>query len=199
MARNMARAGAELVPATVTDEADVDHWPLDADVTIRLVQAIAAGCAAAPALNAWLDGERLAWRLHETVDVGVAVDSDDGLFVVVLRDAGRRSAAELRRDLDRLEEAVRARTVERADLHGATIGLSNFGTLGGRFAALVAVPPRVAILGAGRIAPRVVAVEGVPAVRRMLPLSLTFDHRAVTGGEATRFLAAVIATLRGVS
>jgi len=68
--------------------------------------------------------------------------------------------------------------------------------LGGRHAALVVIPPQVAIVGAGRIAPQVVAVEGQPAVRRTLPLSLTFDHRAVTGGEAARFMAALIDDLR---
>jgi pyruvate dehydrogenase E2 component (dihydrolipoamide acetyltransferase) len=81
------------------------------------------------------------------------------------------------------------------DLRGATIALSNFGMIGGRHAALVVMPPQVAILGAGAIAERVVAIEGKPAVRRTLPLSLTFDHRAVTGGEAARFLAACMETL----
>ena len=67
--------------------------------------------------------------------------------------------------------------------------------LGGRYAALAIVPPQFAILGAGRAAPRVVAVDGKPAVRRLLPLSLTFDHRVATGGEAARFLAASVADL----
>jgi pyruvate dehydrogenase E2 component (dihydrolipoamide acetyltransferase) len=65
----------------------------------------------------------------------------------------------------------------------------------GRYASLALVPPQVAIVGAGRIAPRVVAIDGRAAVHRILPLSLTFDHRAVTGGEAARFLAAMIADL----
>ena len=73
--------------------------------------------------------------------------------------------------------------------------LSNFGTFAGRYADPVVVPPTVAILGAGRIRPEVVAVGGQPAVHRILPISLTFDHRAVTGGEAARFLAAVLRDL----
>jgi 2-oxoisovalerate dehydrogenase E2 component (dihydrolipoyl transacylase) len=87
-----------------------------------------------------------------------------------------------------MKRDVLARTVPLDELRGATITLSNFGTLGGRHAALVVVPPQLAIVGAGRIVPRVIAVAGQPAVRRLLPLSLTFDHRAVTGGEAARFL-----------
>src|ERR1700686_1957877 len=74
---------------------------------------------------------------------------------------------------------------------GATIPLSNFGMIGGRFASLVVVPPQVAIVGAGRIAPQVVAHQGQASVRRVLPLSLTFDHRVVTGGEAARFIVAL--------
>jgi pyruvate dehydrogenase E2 component (dihydrolipoamide acetyltransferase) len=70
--------------------------------------------------------------------------------------------------------------------------LSNFGALGGRFAALVVVPPQVAILGAGRVCPGLVEAASGPAIRHVLPLSLTFDHRVVTGGEAARFLAAAI-------
>jgi 2-oxoisovalerate dehydrogenase E2 component (dihydrolipoyl transacylase) len=76
-----------------------------------------------------------------------------------------------------------------------TITLSNFGMIGGRFASLVVVPPQVAIIGAGRAEQRVVVDRGQQVIRRMLPLSLTFDHRVVTGGEAARFLAAVKSAL----
>ncbi|MFZ1489084.1 MAG: 2-oxo acid dehydrogenase subunit E2, partial [Ilumatobacteraceae bacterium] len=81
------------------------------------------------------------------------------------------------------------------DLRGQTITLSNFGIFTGRYAALVVVPPQVAIIGAGRVRDEVVAHDGRPAVRAVLPLSLTFDHRVVMGGEAARFLAALIADL----
>ena len=103
--------------------------------------------------------------------------------------------ASLRRDLDALKAATRARTVMLTDLRDPTITLSNFGTLAGRQAALVILPPQVAIVGAGRIAP--VAVprgEGV-TFSHSLPLSLTFDHRVVTGGDAARFLKAMIEDL----
>ena len=133
--------------------------------------------------------------MHDRVDLGIATDTADGLFVPVLRDVGNRDTADLRAGLDRMKADIEARRVPPEELRGATITLSNFGMLGGRFAALVVVPPQVAILGAGRIAPAVVAVDGAPAVRRILPLSLTFDHRAVTGAEAARFLAAAAADL----
>jgi pyruvate dehydrogenase E2 component (dihydrolipoamide acetyltransferase) len=84
-------------------------------------------------------------------------------------------------------------------LRGATITLSNFGMIGGRFANLIVVPPQVAIVGAGRIDDRMLVRDGTPAVRRVLPLSLTFDHRVVTGGEAARFLMALKSDLEKVS
>ena len=195
MARNMTRSGAEVVPATVTDEADVEGWPKGTDVTARLVHALVAASRAEPSLNAWYNGKALARRVHQAVHVGIAVDTEDGLIVPVLRDAQARDLAGVRRELEELKQAAHARTGAPEALRGATITLSNFGTFGGRHAALVIVPPRVAILGAGRITPQVVAQAGRPAVRRCLPLSLTFDHRAVSGGEAARFLAAVIADL----
>jgi pyruvate dehydrogenase E2 component (dihydrolipoamide acetyltransferase) len=195
MARSMARAHAEVVPATVVDEADVGRWPEGTDVTLRLVRAIAAGCRAEPALNARFLSEAEGRVLEARVDLGIAVDLPDGLIVPVLRDVTNRTAADLRAGLDRLKRDVRARTTPLAELRGATITLSNFGMLGGRFAQLVVVPPQVAILGAGRIREDVRVVAGAIRITRLLPLSLSFDHRAVTGGEAARFLQAVIGDL----
>jgi pyruvate dehydrogenase E2 component (dihydrolipoamide acetyltransferase) len=195
MAVNMTRSHAEIVPATVSDEADIEAWAPGSDTTIRLVRAVAAGCAAVPDLNAWYDGRNLERRLIKQIDLGLAVDTGDGLFVPVLRNVGGRDAADLRRGIEAMKRDVRARSVPLAELRGQTITLSNFGMFGGRFAALVVVPPQVAILGAGRIAPRAVVADGKLVAHRLLPLSLTFDHRAVTGGEAARFLKAAIEEL----
>jgi pyruvate dehydrogenase E2 component (dihydrolipoamide acetyltransferase) len=113
----------------------------------------------------------------------------------VLRNVAERDAADLRRGIEAMKKDVRARAVPVAELRGQTITLSNFGMFAGRFAALVIVPPQVAILGAGRITERPVVADGKLAAHRILPLSLTFDHRAVTGGEAARFLKATIEDL----
>lgn len=196
MAKNMARAGAEVAPATVVEDADVHTWPEHADVTARLLRALAKGCAAEPNLNAWYDGHAMARRLFAKVDAGIAMDSEDGLFVPVLRDVGALNAVELRRRLNAAKAAVKARSIPPEDLRGPTIILSNIGTIAGRYATPIPLPPTVAILAAGVIRAQVVAVDGAAAVHRVLPLSLTFDHRAVTGGEASRFLGAVIADLR---
>lgn len=195
MARNMALSRDQVVPATLHDEADVEHWTRDTEPTLRLARAIAAACRAEPILNASLEAEEERLRIHDAVDLGIAVDTDQGLFVPVLRDVGNRTQEDLRAGLERLEADVRSRSIPPDELRGATITLSNFGALGGQHGVLVVVPPQVAIIGAGRIASRVVAREEKIVTRRLLPLSLTFDHRAVTGGEAARFLAAVKADL----
>src|SRR5512139_402466 len=134
-------------------------------------------------------------RLYAHVDVGIAVHTDEGLLVPVLRDVGARDEASLREGLERLKTDARRRTIPPSELTGQTITLSNFGMLGGRHAALSLLSPQVAIVGAGRIEPRVVAVDGQVVIRRILPLSLTFDHRVVDGGEAARFLMAMRADL----
>lgn len=195
MAQNMARAQAEVAAATVMDDADIHAWLAGADVTIRLVRALVAGCRAEPGLNAWYEGQTGRRHVLKKIDVGIAADLPEGLFVPVLRDVGNRDAADLRHGLDRMRADIRARTIAPEEMRGNTITLSNFGMIAGRYAAPIVVPPTVAILGAGRVRDAVVAAGGAPAVHRVMPLSLTFDHRVVTGGEAARFLAAVIADL----
>jgi 2-oxoisovalerate dehydrogenase E2 component (dihydrolipoyl transacylase) len=188
MAQRMTAAHAEVVPTTVTDEADIDAWPSGEDLTMRLVSAIAVASRSEPALNAWYNSAAGERRLLKRIDLGIAVDTGDGLIVPVLRNVAEREARDLRAGLDRMRADAVARSIPPEELRGATITLSNFGMIGGRFASLVVVPPQVAIVGAGRAAPRVAVREGQITVRRTLPLSLTFDHRVVTGGEAARFL-----------
>lgn len=195
MDQNMTRAHAEVVPATVHDEADIGAWTPDQDITARLARAIAMGCAAEPALNASFLGRDVGRRSNDRVDLGIAVDTEQGLFVPVLHDVGNRSQADLRAGLDALKADVLARTIPPDQMRGQTISLSNFGRFGGRHASLVVVPPQVAIVGAGRVRQAVVPHDGAPAVRPVLPISLTFDHRVVMGGEATRFLTTLIADL----
>lgn len=201
MAQNMARAQAEVAAATVMDDADLHAWQTVGqtrsghDVTIRLVRALVAGVRAEPALNAWYESQTGRRHVLERIDVGIAADLPEGLFVPVLRNVGKRDAADLRNGLDRMRADILARTIAPEEMRGNTITLSNFGMIAGRYAAPIVVPPTVAILGAGSIRDEVVAAGGVPAVHRVMPLSLTFDHRVVTGGEAARFLRAVIADL----
>lgn len=195
MATRMIHSGAEVVPATIADDADVDHWPPSMDTTVRLLLAMVAGCSAEPSLNAWFDGHSLGRRVLQKIDIAVAVDTVDGLFTPVLRNAADRSYDDLFAALENLKAKISARSVPAQEMRAYSITLTNFGMIAGRYAAPVVVPPTVAILGAGRIEPRAVVVDGKVLPRRILPLSLSFDHRAVTGGEAGRFLTAVITSL----
>ena len=147
-------------------------------------------------LNAWYAGDKLERTLHQRVDLAMAVDTPDGLIVPVLRDVGRKQAPQLRADLNRIKEATRNRSVTPADMKDATITLSNFGMMAGRYATPVVVPPQVAILGTGGLRFDVVPVMGGIEVHKRIPLSITFDHRCITGGTACRWLAAVIADLQ---
>lgn len=134
--------------------------------------------------------------MFDEVHVGIAVDTPDGLVVPVLRDCHRRDLGSLAVALEALVRNARERKLVPKALRGATVLLSNYGSIAGRYASPIVVPPAVAILGAGRLERRaVVAGDGSIVVHRVLPLSFTFDHRAATGGEAGRFLNAVIADL----
>ena len=192
MARVMADAHAQVVPTTLVDDADLHAWSGRQDITARLVRAIVAACKAVPALNAWFDGPNLTRTLHPHVDIGIAVDTDDGLFVPALRNADMLDATGVRAAIKRLRAQVEDRSIATSELSGYTISLSNFGMFAGRYATPVVVPPCVAIVGAGKLSHDVVAVMGGIEVHRRMPISLTFDHRACTGGEAARFLAALL-------
>lgn len=196
MALNMARAQSQVVPVTLFDEADVSQWDDHEDTTVRLVVAIAEACRRVPELNVWYDGEQQTRRLIDYVDLGIAVDTEHGLFVPVLRDIASRETTDLRSGLDRLKADVTARTIPPAELQGATFTLSNYGALAGRYGTPVVLPPQAGILGAGRVVEKAMVSMGELFAGKALPLSLTFDHRVVTGGEAARFMAAVIDSLQ---
>jgi 2-oxoisovalerate dehydrogenase E2 component (dihydrolipoyl transacylase) len=196
MVRSMSAAHAEVVPTTLMDDADLHAWSPGEDTMARLLRALVAGALAEPALNSWLNAKEGTLRRHSRVDVGIAVDSPDGLFVPALRDAERRDAAQLRAELNRLRDGVKARSLAPEELRDYTLMLSNFGVFAGKYATPVVVPPCVCIVGAGRLHHAVVPVLGGLETHRILPLSLTFDHRAATGGEAARFLKAVIDDLQ---
>jgi pyruvate dehydrogenase E2 component (dihydrolipoamide acetyltransferase) len=192
MARVMADAHAKVVPTTLSDDADIHAWAPGNDITGRLVRSIVAAAKAVPALNAWFDGDNLTRTLHPHVDIGIAVDTDDGLFVPALRNADMLDARGVREAVNRLRTQVEDRTIPMSELTGYTISLSNFGMFAGRYATPVIVPPCVAIIAAGKGRHQMTPVMGGFESHKVIPLSVTFDHRACTGGEAARFLKAML-------
>lgn len=195
MARNMALSHAQVVPVSIYEDVDIGDWKKGTDITMRLVRAIANACETSPAMNCWFDGDNLSRQLLDEVHIGIAVDTPDGLFVPVLRDVNHRSLKDLRQGLENLRDAVATRKIPPGEMQGATITLSNFGTMTGQYANPIVTPPQVAIVAAGTIREKVVPFKGAATVRRILPLSVTFDHRAATGGEASRFLGALVEAL----
>ncbi len=196
MAQAMVQSHADIMPVTLFDDADLIAWQGKPDITGRIIRALCVACKVEPALNAWFDTASMSRKLLPSVNLGMALDSPDGLFVPVLRHADTLSASEIRALINRYKIQVQDRSIPKEDLREASIMLSNFGMLAGRYATPIIVPPLVAILGCGRLHEAVVADNGQAVVHKMIPLSLSFDHRAITGSEATRFFAALIQDLQ---
>lgn len=196
MAIVMKKAHQSIVPVTLVDDADIHAWQEKTDITLRLIRAIMAACQREPRLNAWFDEFNLALCQRSQIDLGIAMDAPEGLFVPVLKDIARASAINLRKSIDKFKAEVKNRSISPEDLLGATFVLSNVGIFAGRYASPIIIPPMVAILAVGRITESVVSEQGKLVVHKLLPLSLTVDHRVITGGEAARFLSALIIDLQ---
>ncbi len=195
MLERMEQSHQQVVAVSVFDEANIHHWTPSTDISVRLIRAIQHACLKEPALNAWFDNQHAARLCVPTLNLGLAMDGRDGLFVPVIPNVAAHSDEDLRSKINLYKQEVAERTIKAEHLTGATFTLSNFGKFSGRFASPIIVPPMVGILAVGRRYQGVVAVDGDVKIHPLLPLSLSFDHRAVTGGEATRFLGAIIEAL----
>jgi 2-oxoisovalerate dehydrogenase E2 component (dihydrolipoyl transacylase) len=195
MAQSMSKFRDEVALCTLFDDADINDWVNKRNITARILRAIVAGCVAEPGLNGFYDEETMTHESESRVDIAMAVDTEDGLIVPVVRNVEAMSLEDIRTAVKNIAQATRERTVAPQDMVNYTFTLSNFGTMAGRYATPLMVPPTVGILGTGKLRHDVVAVMGGIEVHRRIPLSLSFDHRCITGGEAARFLAAVIQDL----
>jgi len=191
----MSESHAWVVPTSIMDDADVQQWSPGQDKTLRLLRSIRTAVRSEPGLNAWYDADREMRLVHSVIDVGMAIDTAEGLFAAALRNVQDRSDEDLRAALDDLKNKVESRSVPSGDLKDYTIMLSNFGMIAGRYATPVITPPCVCIIAAGKARQEVKPVAGGFEAHRVIPLSLTFDHRVCTGGEAARFLRAMIGDL----
>ena len=196
MARNMSQAHQEVAPATLVDDADITDIVSSGEITPRLIRALIAGCKAEPSLNAWYDSHANGRRVLERIHLGVAVDAPQGLFVANLPDIQNDDEQTIVKRMRELKTRIKNRQLKPAEMRGHSIILSNYGAIAGRYASPVVLPPTVAIMGAGKSRDEVVPRNGEAVIRHILPLALTFDHRAVTGGEAARFMKAVIEDLQ---
>lgn len=196
MVQSMSQSRRDVVPVSLMDDADLHGWAEKQDITLRLIRAIEAACKEVPIMNAYFDSEAMQYQLNESINIGIAVDTPHGLYVPVLKDIAHRSDAELRQQINLFKEQAQSRSFQPDDLQGTTIMLSNFGTVAGRYANPILLPPIVTIIGVGRIRDEVVPENGNPAIHRILPLSVTSDHRLINGGEIARFLKVLIISLK---
>jgi pyruvate dehydrogenase E2 component (dihydrolipoamide acetyltransferase) len=158
-----------------------------------VLAAAVAGLKEFPELNATLAGDEIVY--WERYDVGVAVQTESGLVVPVVRGADEKSLDELEEEASRLAESARSGTLKPEELRGSTFTVTSAGRLGGLFATPLVNHPEVAILGLHRIAERPAVRNGEIVVREIGWLSCTFDHRVVDGARASEFLLGVIARL----
>ncbi|MGH3023993.1 MAG: dihydrolipoamide acetyltransferase family protein [Gaiellaceae bacterium] len=196
IAQHLTTAHREVPAVTVVEECDftaLSEARGERSYLPYLLEAVVAGLKEFPELNATLDGEEIVF--WERYDLGVAVQTDEGLVVPVVRAADGKSLDELEEEARRLAEGARAGTLKPEDLRGSTFTVTSAGRLGGLFATPLVNHPEVAILGLHRIAARPAVVEGEIAVRQIGWLACTFDHRVVDGARASAFLLDVIGRL----
>src|SRR4051794_11105934 len=191
---HLTRAHREIPAVTYVEECDFTGVDLKQLLPLVL-RATAQSLQEFPELNARLEGDEIVYL--NRYDIGVAVQTEQGLVVPVVRGCDSRSLDELRGDVDALAERARQGKLAQDELRGSTFTVTSAGKLAGLFVTPLVNHPEVAILGVHRIAPRAVVRDGELAVRTMGNISVTFDHRVVDGARAAAFTLAVIARLQG--
>ena len=204
IAANMTKSWSEIPHVTTFDQVDASRLmaarkaienrhktkvPLEALV----IKAVVPVLEAFPEFNSRLDGDDLLVFGH--YDIGVAVDTPDGLLVAVVKAADKRTLLEVAADVRKLAEGARERKLNPADLTGQTFTISNIGALGGGFGTPLVPPGTTAILSVGKAVEQPVAADGKVVIAPLLPLSLSYDHRVIDGGLGRRFMALVLENL----
>jgi pyruvate dehydrogenase E2 component (dihydrolipoamide acetyltransferase) len=190
---HLTRAHAEIPAVTFVEEADFTD--VDVELLLPLVlRATALSLREFPELNARLEGDEIVYL--DRCDIGVAVQTDRGLVVPVVRACGDASLEQLGAEVARLADAARAGTLKPEELRGGTFTVTSAGKLGGLFVTPLVNHPEVAILGLHRIGPRPVVHDGEIVVRQIGNVSVTFDHRVVDGARAAAFTLDVVSRLQ---
>lgn len=206
IAKAMVESLTKAAQVTTSDEADVGLlWHIRAkekaaaeESGVKLtflpfvIKAIIGALKRDPLMNSSMDDEKEEIVVKGYYNIGIAVETRDGLIVPNVKDADRKSVLELGRELEQLAGKARKRTLGISDVKGGTFTITNYGSIGGIFGTPVLNYPEAGILGMGRIHDKPVAQGGAIKIRKVLPLSLTFDHRVVDGATAQHFLNGVI-------
>jgi pyruvate dehydrogenase E2 component (dihydrolipoamide acetyltransferase) len=204
IAANMAKSWSEIPHVTTFDEIDADRLARVRDalgtrhdvkipVEALVIKAVIPALEAFPEFNATLDGDDLV--VHQRHDIGIAVDTPDGLLVAVIRDADSRGILDVSEEVRRLGEGARARSLTPDELSGQTFTVSNIGAVGGGQGTPIVPYGTTAILSVGRVQDKVIARDGEPVVAPVMPLSLSYDHRVIDGAQGRRFMALLLENL----
>lgn len=209
IAKAMVKSKYTAPHVTAMDEADVTElWKIKEKekkaaekrgikLTILpfIIKAVIAGLKEHPYLNSTLDDENEEILLKKYYNIGVATDTPEGLMVPVVKGAAEKSIFQLAEELIQLTDKARNRKIDLGDLKGGTFTITNYGSIGGMYGTPIINHPEVAILGVGRMKDLPVVKDEKLETRKILFLSLSFDHRVVDGAEAARFLNAIISRL----
>ncbi len=208
-ARRVIQSTKTVAPVTFVDDADITKLErvrlAKKDMTEEkgfkltylpfIIKSVVAGLKAYPFLNASLDDAEKEVILKKYYNIGIAVDTPQGLMVFVIKNADQKSILDLAEEISQLTEKAYTRTIALSELKGGTFTLTNYGVIGGIYGTPIINYPEVGILGLGKIEDKAVVRAGEIVIRKILPLSLTFDHRVIYGAESARFMNTVIAHL----
>lgn len=194
IADHMARAHREVPAVTWVEECDFSNVDLK-QVVARALKACAESLQEFPELNARFEGDQIVYL--DRYDIGVAVQTEQGLVVPVVRACDSHSVEELQREVERLADAARGGSLQPEELRGSTFTLTSAGKLAGLFQTPLVNHPEVAILSIGRVAERPVVRDGAVVAAPTGYVSVTFDHRVVDGARAAGFGLDVIRRLEG--
>ena len=206
IAKRMAEASKRVAEVTIWEDADISELEqvrakerrVAEEKGVRLtylpflIKAIIPALKAHPYFNASLDEAAEAIILKRSYNLGIAVDTSDGLIVFVIKNADEKNILDMAREIATLADKARLRKIDLHELKGSTFTITNYGVVGASYGTPIINHPEVAILGLGKIEDRAVVRDGEITIRKMMPLSLAFDHRVIDGVEAGRFLGVVI-------
>jgi pyruvate dehydrogenase E2 component (dihydrolipoamide acetyltransferase) len=210
IAKNMLRSKQNAAHMSVMDEVEVSELVAArarinealADKQMRLsylpfiIKAVARALKNHPVLNAELDLEQERIIYKNYINIGIAMDADEGLVVPVIRDADKKSLLQVAADLRDLMDRAKNRKLSLDDLKDGTFSITSYGSIGGYFAVPVINYPQVGIFGVGRMVEKPIVKDHQIAIGNMLPISMSVDHRIVDGGEVARFLNEVLGYLK---
>lgn len=186
----------ELVTLREKDKKFAEERGIKLTYLAFIIKAATVALRQHPYLNASLDTTKNEIVLKRYYNIGIAVDTPEGLMVPVIKNADRKSILELAQETEKLAEEARTRKIKLPDLKGNTFTITNIGSIGGLFSTPIINPPDVAILGVHRIRDMPWVIDGEVKVRKILPLVLSFDHRVLDGGQAARFMNTLIEHLK---